>query len=229
MQDPRPRPAALEVRRNGEWLDMRDGGALPPRAHHHRRAAARARRLRQALRGRASRSRCSSCSTRCCRATTRWRCDADVELGGHRPEVQPAARPRRPARLRPARAGRDDDADPRRAPTACSANVEVAGQLHRGHRAARGDLRQDAAHPGRRRWRASTSCCWTREPTARRSTPRDAKRALARGSSRGSTTTTRPRRPRRTSTASHIAARLPEDDRGGELRRAPTGRSTCRR
>ena len=63
-----------EVRRNGEWLDMADGGPVPARAHRHRGPAARARRLRQALRGRASRSRSSSCSTRCSRATTRWRC-----------------------------------------------------------------------------------------------------------------------------------------------------------
>ena len=63
-----------EVRRNGEWLDMRDGGPLPARAHVHGRAAARARRLRQALRGAGARSRSSSCSTRCSRATTRWPC-----------------------------------------------------------------------------------------------------------------------------------------------------------
>ena len=41
-----------EVRRNGEWLDMADGRPVPPRAHVHRRPAARARRLRQALRRR---------------------------------------------------------------------------------------------------------------------------------------------------------------------------------
>ena len=37
----------------------------------------------------------------------------------HRPEVQPAVRARRPGRLRPAAAVDPDDADPRRAPTAC--------------------------------------------------------------------------------------------------------------
>ena len=42
-----------EVRRNGEWLDMADGGPVQARAHVHGRPAARARRLRQALRGRA--------------------------------------------------------------------------------------------------------------------------------------------------------------------------------
>ena len=57
-------------------------GPVPPGAHRHRRPAARAGRLRQAVRRRASRSRCSSCSTRCSRATTRSPSDADVELGG---------------------------------------------------------------------------------------------------------------------------------------------------
>ena len=56
---------------------------------------------------------------------------------------------------------------------------EVAGQLHRRHRAARGDLRQDAEHPRRRARRSGTSCCWGPSvPTDLG--PRDAKRALAR-------------------------------------------------
>ena len=62
-----------EVRHNGEWLDMRDGGALPARQDRHGRADPRARRLRQALHRRASRSRSSSCCTRCSRVTTPWR------------------------------------------------------------------------------------------------------------------------------------------------------------
>ena len=53
---------------------------------------------------------------------------AGLRLGGgrgrrrarrDRPEVQPALRPRRPERLRPAAAVDPDDADPGRAPTAC--------------------------------------------------------------------------------------------------------------
>ena len=59
-----------------------DGGAVPSRPPSDRRAAARARRLRAPVRRRASRSRCSSCCTRCSRATTRSRVEADVELGG---------------------------------------------------------------------------------------------------------------------------------------------------
>ena len=74
--------------------------------------------------------------------------DADVELGGHRPEVQPAARARHPARLRPARAGDHDDADPRRHRRA-SEDVEVARQPDRRHRRAGGDVRQDDEHPRR--------------------------------------------------------------------------------
>ena len=50
-----------------------DGRPLPPRAHGDARARDRARRLLEAARARTSRSHCSSCSTRCCRATTRWR------------------------------------------------------------------------------------------------------------------------------------------------------------
>ena len=66
-------PERTEVRRNGEWLDM-------PMEELFRLARTatvaqllRARRLRQPLRRTASRSRSSSCSTRCSRATTRWR------------------------------------------------------------------------------------------------------------------------------------------------------------
>ena len=51
-----------------------DGGPVPARAHVHRGPDPRARRLRQALLRPAARSRSSSCSTRCSRATTRWPC-----------------------------------------------------------------------------------------------------------------------------------------------------------
>ena len=44
-------PERLEVRRNGEWLDMAMSELLRLVAHDHGRAAARARRLRQALVG----------------------------------------------------------------------------------------------------------------------------------------------------------------------------------
>ena len=44
-------PERLEVRRNGEWLDMPMADLLGARAHDDGRAAARARRLRQTLVG----------------------------------------------------------------------------------------------------------------------------------------------------------------------------------
>ena len=62
-----------EVRHNSEWLEMPSGGALRARPAVDRRAAARARRLHQADGGRRADLRCSSCSIRCSRATTRWR------------------------------------------------------------------------------------------------------------------------------------------------------------
>ena len=46
--------------------------------------------------------------------------EADVELGGHRPDLQPALRPRRADRLRPGTAVDPDDADSSSAPTACA-------------------------------------------------------------------------------------------------------------
>ena len=57
-------PARLELRRNSEWLDMSMEDLLRAGAHDDRRPADAARRLRQAQRRAASRSRCSSCSTR---------------------------------------------------------------------------------------------------------------------------------------------------------------------
>ena len=135
----------------------------------------------------------------------------------HRPDVQPAARPRRPARLRQARAGRADDADPaghRRR----REDVEVARQPHRRHRAARGDVRQDAVGPRRGDGRSGTRCCWapSRRPASGRATP------SARWPGRWSrASTTRPRRPppRSTSTASSSRHEAPEDMRGGRGRR----------
>ena len=59
------------------------------------------------------------------------------------------------------------------------ADVEVARQLRRGHRAAGGDVRQADARPRRRDAASTTSCCSTSRSTrsARRSSP---KRAMAR-------------------------------------------------
>ena len=61
---------------------------------------------------RGSRSRCSSCSTRSSQGYDSVAVRCRRRARGHRPEVQPAARARHPARLRPARAGDHDDADP---------------------------------------------------------------------------------------------------------------------
>ena len=108
-------------------------------------AAARARRLRQAVR----RARADLGARAALSAAPGLRLGGDP--GGrrarrHRPEVQPAARARHPARVRAARAGDPDDAaadrDRRRAQ-----DVEVVRQLHRGDRSARRDVRQDAQHP----------------------------------------------------------------------------------
>ena len=62
--------------------------------------------------------------------------------GGDRPEVQPALRPRHPVRLRPEAAVDPDDADPGRHRRRAE-DEQVARQLRRGHRRARGDVRQD--------------------------------------------------------------------------------------
>ena len=108
-----------------------------------------------------------------------------------------------------------------------AAHVEVAGQLHRGHRAARGDLRQDAAHPRRGDGDLVRAAARPRRrpPTSPRATP------SARWPGRSwpaSTTRRRPSAPRRTSTAFTWRARCPRTSRRRASRR-PTGRSTCRR
>ena len=86
-----------------------DGGPVPPGADPHRRPTARARRLRQAVR----RPRPDL------GARAALPADAGLRLGRdsgrrrarrYRPEVQPAARARHPARLRRPRAGDPDDA-----------------------------------------------------------------------------------------------------------------------
>ncbi len=57
-------------------------------------------------------------------------------------------------------------------------DVQVARQLHRGHRAARGDVRQDAEHPGHVAGDVVRAAARPRAPGG--PGPRDAKRALAR-------------------------------------------------
>ena len=175
-------PERTEVRRNGEWLDM-------PMEDLFR--LARTSTVAQLLErddfakryaGAASRSRCSSCSTRCCRATTRSPCESDVELGGTDQKFNLLLGARHPAGLRGRAAVDPHDADPaghrRRA-----ADVEVAGQLRRGR-------------PSRPR-RSSASSCASRTPRCRSTTtlllddafdparrPCETKRGLARGADR---------------------------------------------
>ena len=81
LQDPRPRTHAHRFQFP---LDGRDECRRAHRARRetHRRAHARTRRLLTSATRTASRSRFTSSSTRSCRATTRSRCSADVELGG---------------------------------------------------------------------------------------------------------------------------------------------------
>ena len=104
---------------------------------------------------------------------------ADVELGGHRAEVQPALRPRRPGVVRPAAAGGDHDhADPARDRRRAE-DEQVARQLRRRDRAAGGDLRQADERPRRGARTSTGSCCSARSSTAA-AIPCEAKRELAR-------------------------------------------------
>ena len=106
-------PDRSTIRFNSEWLDMSMEDLFRLRADPHRRPTARARRLRQAVR----RPR-SDLGARAALPA-----DAGLRLGRdsgrrrarrYRPEVQPAARARHPARLRRPRAGDPDDAAPAR-------------------------------------------------------------------------------------------------------------------
>ena len=217
------RPRALEMRFNGEWLDMSDGGALPPRAHDHRRADPRARRLRQALRRARARSRCSSCSIRCCRATTRSRCAPTSSSAGTDQtfnlllgrDVQRAyGQPEQVVLTMPILPGIDGERE----------DVEVAGQPHRGHRGARGDVREDDAHPGRPRWTRWYSAARSGERAAggrlrarrqararagaRRALPRRGGRRRGRGALRRASSS-RATSPRRSTRSSSPARRRP--------------------
>ena len=126
-------PARTEIRYNSEWSEpLGAAGMIKLAAQVHRGAHARARRLRQALRGPAADRR----------ARVPVSADAGLRLGRaqvrhrarrHRPEIQPAGRPRAAARLRPGAAVHPDDAAAR-GPRRRREDVEVEGQLHRHHR-----------------------------------------------------------------------------------------------
>ena len=175
---------------------MRDGGPVPPRAHGDGRPAARAQRLRQALRRRARRSRCSSCSTRCCRATTRSRS----------PPTSSSAAPTRPSTCMLGRDVQRAYGMPEQSVLTMPIlpgdrrhreDVEVARQPHRRHRPARGDVRPHAcACPTRPCRRGSTLLAIERAAAGhrRRATPSAPWRGR---SSRASTARRRRRPPRR--------------------------------
>ena len=89
-----------------------------------------------------SRSRSTNSCIRWCRATTRWRSKADVELGGTDQKFN-LLMGRAPAgALRPAAADRADHAAAR-GPGRRQQDGQVAGQLHRHQRAGQRHLRQD--------------------------------------------------------------------------------------
>ena len=146
----------------------------------------------------------------------------------HRPEVQPPARARHPAGLRPAAPVDPHHADPARAPTACSGcpsrwattsgspspPEEIFGKLMRVPDAAMPvyyelllDEPFDPARPAVESKRRDGA-------GARRALPRRGRRA---------------RRPRRTSTACTWRARLPDEIEELRRRAPTTARCTCRR
>ena len=147
-------------------------------AHDHGRPAARARRLRQAVRRPRSRSRCSSCSYPLMQGYDSVAVNADVELGGTDQkfnlllgrDIQRAyGKPEQVILTMPLLTGTDGE---RKMSKSFDNYIGV-------DRAARGDVRQDAEHPRRARSSRGTSCCSapSRRPDLG---PRDAKRALAR-------------------------------------------------
>ena len=194
-----------------------DGGPLPPRAHDDGGAAARARRLRQALRRAARRSRCSSCSIRCCRAMTRSRCA---------PTSSSAAPTRRStccwgATSRRAygqpRAGRPDDADPagpRRRRRRCrSRSATTSASPSRRTRSTGKTLRlPDAALA---QWYALLLGASAPPAARRRATPS----ARSRGRLWRASTARRPRRSRGAPSTGSIASTAARGDR--RARRSP--------
>ena len=208
---------------------MRDGGALPARAHGHRRADARARRLRQALRRAREPISLLELLYPLLQGYDSVAVRADVELGGTDQkfnlllgrDVQRAyGQPEQVVLTMPILPGHRRRAE----------DVEVAGQLHRDHRAARGDVRQDAAPPRRGAGAAGTSCCSaSRAARGRRPRATPSARSRARSSARfhdeaaaaAAEARLRPRARR---------ARAARGDRRGRARApADGGACTCRR
>ena len=198
------------MRFNGEWLDMAMEELFAPGAHGDRRADPRARRLRQALRRARADLGARAALSAACRATTRSPCAptsssaaptrSSTCCSGATCSARTASRSRSCSRCRSCRRRRRAE------------DVEVAGQPDRGDRVARGDVREDDAHPGRPRWTAGTELLLGEEPPPRlsgRATPSTRSRAR---SWRGSTARRRGRRrPRRTSTRVFVQREEPED------------------
>ena len=217
-----------EVRRNSEWL--RDGAAGAARAARpdHGRPPARARRLPEAARGERADRRPraalpAAAGIRLGRGRGRPRARRD------RPEVQPALRPRHPVRLRPGAAVDPDHADPgrhRRRPE----DEQVARQLRRGDRPARGDVRAPDADPRRGDGRVLPAAA-RRGAAGGRGAERGEAGAGAEDRRALPRRRPRPPRPRSTSTGSSSSARRPRRSRTSTSppTRARTAcSSTCR-
>ena len=155
---------------------------------------------------RASRSRSSSCSIRCCRATTRWPIDADVELGGTdqkfnlllaRDIQQAYGKPPQSILTMPILPGTDGAPE----------DVEVARQLRGRHRAAGGGVRQ--ADAGARRGHARLLRPAAGRAARRRAPRRGVQAPDGAAAHRAACTARRPRRGR------------------GPLRPPPRERASC--
>ncbi len=104
--------------------------------------------------------------------------EADIEIGRHRPALQPARRPRRDDAVR-ARAADRDHVPAADRPRRRGEDVEVEGELHRDPGSARGDVRQGDVDPGQAPRPVVGDHA---RPAGRpRTTPMESKLALARG------------------------------------------------
>ena len=138
-------PARTEIRYNSEWSDPLGARGMIQLASRYT-VARMMERNDFAERFKAG--------TPISRARVPLPADAGLRLGGaevrprarrHRPEVQPAGRPRAAGRVRPGAAVHPDDAAAR-GPGRRREDVQEQGQLHRHHRTGEHDVRQAAEH-----------------------------------------------------------------------------------
>ena len=224
------RPRATEVRHNSEWLDMPAQELFAAAGEGDRGAAARAGGLHQADAGRPADLLARAALSRA----------AGLRLGrdplrrrarGHRPEVQPALRPRHPAGLRRAGAVDHDHADPARDRRQAE-DEQVARQLRRRDRSAGGDVREADERP--RRGDGHLLRAAARRGASRAATrPRPSGRSRG-GSWSGSTATTAAEAAEAHFDTVHVDHEVPEDIPELSLERSrgrpeTTGRSTCPR